>query len=999
MENIKISKLLLGGFTLLILFVIGLGSISYLQTSELQSQTEKLFLHPLTVQKAIGELKTDVLMIRNKMLNLFPSPTADEIEHTIVSIEFYRQHGEEQIGILKKQYLGPPADIDTIKKRFTYWNNLRSETFRLAREGENEKAHERRKETGVAGQAHFRLLESINVVDRFAAEKAASFLKASFDLRNLLHRQLLTIVAAILVLSMIVMTILIGQIRKPLNILTEAARKFKNGDLEARSSFRAGNEFGALSDSFNELAAGIQANMELNRKISGFSTLMLTHDNPTLFFNKTLDALCQYTGSQMAAVYTRSQDEKNYEYLMSVGMESGLKPSFSASGNEGEFGLALLRREIQVIRNISKETLFEFHTVSGKFVPAEMVTIPVIASHDIVAVISLATLNSYGDNDIKFLHEIFITLCARVAGILAFKKMKEYSVHIEKQNQELEIQKNELTSQTAEMQIQNRELELQKQQLDEASRLKTSFLSNMSHELRTPLNSVIALAGVLNRRMKGRIPDEEFSYLNVIERNGKHLLALINDILDISRIEAGREEFETMRFDMNELVAEVIAMIAPQAEQKGIGIRQVPSQQEAMADTDMEKCRHILQNLISNAVKFTEKGNVVVEVTGKKGFLDVSVTDTGIGISPDHLPHIFDEFRQGDGSTSRRYGGTGLGLAIAKKYASLLGGSISVSSVPGKGSEFVLTLPVHYFSLRNPDETGKEPGIAEASFADPKKAPVANVNAPPYKNQLSGTILLVEDSEPAVIQIRDILEEKGYTITVADNGSGALTYLETMLPDAIILDLMMPGVDGFQVLKTLREDDRTALIPVLILTAKHITRDELRFLKRNNVHQLIRKGDVNRADLIRAIENMLNPPAQPKQLPRSPAPGQLRTPPLVLVVEDNPDNMITVKALLSEKFDVIEATDGKQGVEVTAMHYPDLVLMDIALPEMTGIEAFRLIRNNRALSHIPIIALTASAMISDRESILAHGFDAYIAKPIEEREFFNTIQQVLFGSH
>lgn len=997
MKNIKISRLLLAGFTILILFVIGLGSLSFVQTNELQRHTEKLFLHPLTVRQAIGELKSDILLIRNKMLNLFPTPDEVEIENTMVAIEVYVQHGEEQIGILEKQYLGPHADIDSVKNCFIHWNNLRAETIRLVREGKMAGALERRKETGIAGQAHTRLLESIAVVDRFAAGKATSFLQSSVDLKDLLHRQLLAMVAAILVLSLVIMTILVMQIRKPLHILTEASRKFKNGDLEARSSFQAENEFGALSDSFNALAKSIQSNLELNKKISGFSTLMLTHDNPTLFFNKTLDALCSITGSQMAAIYIRSQDEKSYEYLLSVGMESGLKPSFSATDYEGEFGTALLRREIQVIRNISRETLFEFHTVAGTFVPAEMVTIPVIASRDIVAVISLATLNRYSDQTLKFLDEIFITLCARVTGILAFKKMKEYSLQIEKQNQELEIQKNELTSQTAEMQIQNRELEVQKQQLDEASRLKTSFLSNMSHELRTPLNSVIALAGVLNRRLNGRIPEEEFSYLNVIERNGKHLLALINDILDISRIESGREELETGRFDMNELVAEVIAMITPQADQKGIAIRQLPSRQEAMLETDMEKCRHILQNLISNAVKFTEKGSVVVELTMNKGFLDVSITDTGIGISPDQLPHIFDEFRQADGSTSRRYGGTGLGLAIAKKYASLLGGSISVTSTPGKGSEFVLTLPLYHFSGRNPAESGQEP--ARPPFPGPVMTTIPAGNDTRPKGRVPGTILLVEDSEPAVIQIRDILEEKGYTIAVAGNGSEALRYLETKLPDAIILDLMMPGVDGFQVLKNLREEEKTATIPVLILTAKHITKEELRFLKRNNVHQLIRKGDVNRADLIRAIENMLNPPAQPKQLPRSPAPGQLRTPPLVLVVEDNPDNMITVKALLSEKFEVIEATDGKQGVEVTAMHYPDLVLMDIALPEMTGIEAFRLIRNNRALSHIPIIALTASAMISDRESILAHGFDAYIAKPIEEREFFNTIQQVLFGSH
>jgi signal transduction histidine kinase len=188
----------------------------------------------------------------------------------------------------------------------------------------------------------------------------------------------------------------------------------------------------------------------------------------------------------------------------------------------------------------------------------------------------------------------------------------------------------------------------------------------MSHELRTPLNSVIALSGVLYRRLANRIPEEEYSFLEVIERNGKHLLSLINDILEISRIEAGREEIEITEFDAGSLAADVVSLIQPQAKQKKIELLQTARASDLFITSDANKCRHILQNIIGNSVKFTEKGKV--EVAARKSYNNIVITvaDTGIGVAEDQLPHIFEEFRQADGSASRRFGGTGLGLAIAK---------------------------------------------------------------------------------------------------------------------------------------------------------------------------------------------------------------------------------------------------------------------------------------------------------------------------------------------
>jgi CheY-like chemotaxis protein/anti-sigma regulatory factor (Ser/Thr protein kinase) len=408
---------------------------------------------------------------------------------------------------------------------------------------------------------------------------------------------------------------------------------------------------------------------------------------------------------------------------------------------------------------------------------------------------------------------------------------------------------------------------------------------------------------------------------------------------------------------------------------------------DGFISSDAGKCRHILQNLIGNAVKFTEKGQVNIEARYKGKKVAITVTDTGIGIADSHLEHIFDEFRQADGSTSRRFGGTGLGLAIAKKYANLLGGTITVSSEFGKGSAFTLTLPLSYAAENRISEVESVAGLNYQIKTAPQQ---------PLSGTFLKTILLVDDSEPAIIQLKDILAESGFNLLVARDGAEALGILSHSIPDAMILDLMMPGIDGFEVLKTIREVESTAHIPVLILTAKHITKEELSFLTRNNIHQLIQKGDVKRVDLMNAVASMVFPgKVETENLPR-----ELQTiegNPLVLIVEDNPDNMITAKALLAGKFTIIEAVNGEEGVAMAKKHKPHLILMDIALPDMDGIEAFKLIRENVHLQQIPVIALTASAMTSDRETILAHGLDAYIAKPIDGKIFIETINRILYG--
>ena len=992
-KNISISTQLKLGFAVVIVLVAVLGVVSFFQADLIHQQTETMYDHPLTVRRAIGSITVDVFEMQTQMRVLPRANSEKDVDAILRQIDLYEADANTQVGVLYDRYLGPQTDLDSISAALISYKNIRLQIIGLFRGGKTAEAEALLGPAGIGFSSVSKILGYIAVVDKFGRSKADALYASSRRLRDSLQRQLILLICIIVLLSIFISFIVLRNIRIPLFELTRAAREFEKGNFAVRSIYAVRNEFGVLSETFNELAETVQMNLELNEKATHLAGLMLSEDDAKKFFHATLSALATHTGSNVAAVYLLDEAKKNFVYFESIGLGEAARQSFSAENLEGEFGPVLLTRKLHHLKNIPDDTRFLFHTVNGTFVPREIITIPILAGKEVVAIVSLSSISIYTAQALLLIDNIVDTLGARVDGILAYRKTKEFSERLKNQNLELQAQQSELAAQSSELMEQNRELEAQKQQLDEAGRLKTTFLSNMSHELRTPLNSVIALAGVLHRRLIGKLPAEEYSYIEVIERNGKMLLMLINDILDISRIESGREEIEITRFPADLVIADVVGMIEPQAIQKNISLRMVRGGDQVMLESDSDKCRHILQNLVGNAVKFTEKGSVEVAVIQKGEYVEIAVTDSGIGIAQEHIGHIFDEFRQADGSTSRRFGGTGLGLAIAKKYAILLGGKIVVASVPGQGSVFTLSLPLRVTN-RTPIEA---PAVLRSAVRTsiPAAARAGSVKS-------GATILLVEDSEPAIIQLRDILHVRGYKILVAHDGGEALAIIDKTIPDAIILDLMMPGIDGFSVLKTVRNAERTAHVPVLILTAKHVTKEELKFLTRNNIHQLIQKGDVNRDELLAAVDTMVD--QQPEvaakpdlQLLPPRVPQIIKGRPAVLVVEDNPDNMITIKALLADDYTVFEAHDGHAAVEVARLHKPHLVLMDIALPNMDGFESFRTLRTSAHSAHIPVIAVTASAMTSDREAILAHGFDGYVAKPIDAALFFKTIEKVLYG--
>lgn len=981
-KDLKIGTQLRYGLGLILLFIVLLGLVALRHINEMAGETSELYNHPLQVSWALGELQTDVHMMRIDFRNFLLAKGEQEKEQAKQSYAGYRMDALKQFDALYDRYLGNPVDIDSAKIALTKWDLLQAEV--LNGQAPVRLALERTNPDGDIGRQRTILVNHIQTVKDFAHTRANMFLSSTIELKSSLTRQLILISVGILLVTLLVVVLLTRNIQQPLAVLEEAAVRFARGDIHMRSSYRSNNEFGKLSDSFNQLAQTIEEELLLNRQSAEIAGVMLKEEEARKFCHTLLQILMRHTEAQLGAVYLLNSERREFMRFESIGMDNAEVRNFSATSFEGEFGTALATGKIQLIKNLPADTAFSFPSTVGRFIPREMLTLPIVPGKETIAMVTLATMENFTPGSLRLLEAILSTLSARMDGVLAYRKITEFSRQLEKQNLELEAQKNELSSQASELTEQNMELEMQKRQLDEANKLKTVFLSNMSHELRTPLNSVIALAGVLNRRLEGKVAEEEYRYLEVIERNGKQLLALINDILDLSRIESGRDDIEISPFNINDLLNEIIGVLAPQAELKGLELRTSYDPDLPPVHSDYDKCRHILQNIVANAVKFTDEGRVEIHSSFRDDFLQISVSDTGIGIEKESLPFIFDEFRQVDSGNAKKYGGTGLGLAIAKKYADMLGGKISVSSTPGEGTQFIVILPFHFSGVSD-----MQMNVSSKTGGNEKPAGAVSYTYQPGNK----TVLLVEDTEAAIIQMKDILAQQGYHIEVARNGAEALHSIAQKTPDAMILDLMMPGVDGFEVLKRIREQGGTSDLPVIILTAKYITREELSFLRSNNIKQLIRKGDVNKDLLLEAIARMLARENEIVPLPEmKPAVKNKAGTPVILVVEDNPDNMLTIKALLADKCTVLEADDGLKAINMAIDRHPDLILMDIALPGMNGIDAMQQIRKDKATENIPIIAVTASVMKGDRESLLKLGFNGYISKPIDHRNFSFVIQ-------
>jgi polar amino acid transport system substrate-binding protein len=536
-------------------------------------------------------------------------------------------------------------------------------------------------------------------------------------------------------------------------------------------------------------------------------------------------------------------------------------------------------------------------------------------------------------------------------------------------------------------------------QLQKSEQLKTEFLANMSHEIRTPMHAIVGFTELL---LKTELSEEQTEFAGYINNSAQSLLILINDILDLSKVEAGKLNLEAVDFELPSLVEGTASLLAESAREKSLSLMSfVDTEMPSVVRGDPGRLRQILLNLTSNAIKFTEQGEVVLrcqaaeDKSGDVSTLNImfSITDTGIGISPEQLEHLFKPFSQADGSTTRKYGGTGLGLSISKRLVELMGGQIGVDSELGKGSTFWFKVPF----------------------------PIVN-SVPANIEKHDGTklrVLVIDDHASARRIMQSYVNSWKMECEVATSGSEGLELLRGSVAegkpfDIVITDLVLPGMDGFQLREVMSKDPDLSKIITLLVTG-HDLKDQGREALKAGFAAYLTKP-LEQARLFNAISQVLThkklgqngkkPVVQKNVQPVVPVQNgeqpDLSKDNLILLAEDNPVNQkVATLQLRQLGLSCVAVNNGKEAVEELARGSYALVLMDCQMPVMDGFQATRAIRDSEALTglHIPIIGLTAYAMEADRDRCISAGMDDYVSKPSSFAKLSAALQRWLPNYH
>ena len=868
--------------------------------------------------------------------------------------------------------------------------------------------------------------------------------------------------------------------------MMEFAGKIASGENPGVLPGKMNDEIGQLSGSLNRMSDAIfkaQATLKeqqwLKSNLAHFAQLMQGQRDMARVSQMLLSELAPLVDARHGVFYIKegAEGKTALRLLSSYGYTERKNVSRSFAEGEGLVGQCAVERQKILLTNVPSDYV-KISSGLGEAQPLNILVIPVIFENNLIAVMELASFNRFSEPVLAFLDELAVTMGVALNSISVSTRTDQLLLQLQQHTEELRVQREELeqvnsrleaqantlrqsesllkeqqeelhtinedleekaellTRQKGELEQKNVELERMRAVLEEKARqlaitshYKSEFLSTMSHELRTPLNSLLILSKQLSQNREGNLIPKQIEYAQTIYSAGNSLLDLINDILDLSRIESG-----TVRLDVEEclfaqLAGEIERLFRHVAETKRLEFTiDLEDRLPRSIMTDRKRVHQVLSNLLSNAFKFTEKGSVSLRVevaeegwssdsevlNGSDKVIAFSVSDTGIGIPADKWNIIFEAFQQADSTTSRRYGGTGLGLAISREIASLLGGELTITkSEPGKGSLFVMYLPLRNSPViaalagNEPSHLAARPSGVEIGQTASSTVPAADVPAAAVRGiqaEKISDLLIVEDMEAERQQLVELLGRDDVRISFASSGQEALEALRVRHFNCMVMDIGLPDMDGFDLLDRTSNELGLNAMPIVVNTARELTRqEEIRL--RKAAERIIIKDVRSHERLVAEVSQFLNNGDGRLVQQRLKAAEKVRESDnalqsrKVLVIDDDIRNIFALTSVLEQHgAEVLFAENGREGLEmINKSTAVDAVLMDIMMPEMDGYEAIHRIRAIPGMGDLPVIAVTAKVMKGDRERCIDAGASDFIIKPVDAARLVSMLASLLEG--
>jgi CheY-like chemotaxis protein len=699
--------------------------------------------------------------------------------------------------------------------------------------------------------------------------------------------------------------------------LADSQRSFDEAFARMTAALRASNlaerERDWLKSSQNELNTVMRGEQEL----------------PALG-QRLLDFVAGLLGARVGALYVDEGQGEGMCLLAGHGLAQERHPARVLPG-EGLAGQAV-RDGKRVLVDPAPPGYLEIGSALGSATLCSVLVLPLQHGRNMVGVMELGAFRQFSANELAFVDLSAEAMAIGLEVNITRQRTRFLLTETAQQAEELRVQQEELQQSNAELEERADMLERQREEIQRVSAYKSEFMANMSHELRTPLNSMLILSALLKENKAHNLNERQLEYAGTIHNAGRDLLNLINDILDLAKMEAGKVELHIEPVALAGMCDELLAQFLPQAEQKGLALRieRLPGT-PAVAQMDGQRVQQVLRNLLANALKFTHQGSVALRIAVVEEQLAFAVSDTGIGVPADKQVAIFEAFRQADGSISRHYGGTGLGLSISLQLARTMGGALHLHSKEGEGSTFTFLLPL-------------QPVLAAAPVtqAAPAARPADGVRR----------ILIVEDDPFFAALLADFVRGRGYTPLVAADGEQGLQLAQQEGPHAVLLDVMMARMDGWEVMRQLRADRRTSHLPV---------------------HFISCLDDMQRARELGAL-GLVTKPVSPEQLAQvfgtieQAWAGALKR---VLVVEDDESQLGSVTALLAGRnVEAVRCPSGRQALDLLAHGHFDCMVLDLGLPDMSGYEVLEALQADAALRHLPVVIHSAQDLSREQLRML-----------------------------